>query len=790
MLIVGGGRLPRSTEYAFDQVVICVLGPCPDSVVELLQGAMLPSMRLSREIENVDKAGDFLTVIIGRLTDLEGVAPPSILDRAHRGLQDGGEGFWVEDGNCDGHVRVWIVAERIRGVSYGIGWLIRSFRQTIAGNTGISMPNHHLFQPRYPIRGQHLGYRPISNTYDAWDIKQFEHYIAELSLFGANTIEWVPAHTPGQDTSDLMPRSPDEMLCKVAQFVHNSDLDFSIWVPLTGFDYLNNDAVSQQLEQWEGMLDGCAQVDHFFVPGGDPGSNPPHMVFRVLERFAPLLQQRFPSAKIWISCQGWTRSELDQFIRLANQRPDWLFGVVYGPWTRRPLKWLREVLHQDISIRLYPDITHTFSCQFPVRNWDPAFAATEGREPINPMPTAHAEIARTFLAGTQGFVSYSEGVNDDFNKMLWSLLAFDPAKPVAEVVSEYVRTFISRSEESGWSRLIMDLEANWDGPVTANAGIERTLTHLKLLWQNSSEAIQGNWRVQQLAYRAHYDAWVRSRAMTEGALADCIQEVLMEAGPVPSRIETALQIASVPPPRRSGLYQSLETLGQRLRNSIAMQLSTRYGASEPLRGANLDTAGMPVSHYNFLLQELRGLRDLSDRRREMRLEKVIDWLAGSVDEVVVDFGLGSTSAVLTSGSPDLLEGVGQSMLPSWLVDTESMGDYQVWPYGLEYGIETRDHKMRYRVDGLLVDTAYQLKVFYWGEYRGLVKLWIHGNVAHAPMGISIEPVVVHVPAEWIPDGQMILEWELMTDSAEQLESGIQVAQIRYRPSPQCVDGPN
>ena len=39
--------------------------------------------------------------------------------------------------------------------------------------------------PDYPIRGHQLGYRNKANSYDAWDVEQYEQYIRELSFFGA-----------------------------------------------------------------------------------------------------------------------------------------------------------------------------------------------------------------------------------------------------------------------------------------------------------------------------------------------------------------------------------------------------------------------------------------------------------------------------------------------------------------------------------------------------------------------------------------------------------------------------
>ena len=57
--------------------------------------------------------------------------------------------------------------------------------------------------------------------------------------------------------------------------------------------------------------------------------------------------------------------------------------------------------------------------QLPLLNWDTAYALTEGREPINPRPIDETEIYRYFSSLHSGFITYSEGVNDDVNKMIW-----------------------------------------------------------------------------------------------------------------------------------------------------------------------------------------------------------------------------------------------------------------------------------------------------------------------------------------------------------------------------------
>ena len=106
--------------------------------------------------------------------------------------------------------------------------------------------------------------------------------------------------------------------------------------------------------------------------------------------------------------------------------PAWLSGVVFGPQVRVSLPELRKAVPSRYPIRDYPDITHSLRCQYPVPDWDVAYALTEGREVINPRPRDESAIFHAFADRTIGFITYSEGCNDDVNKVVWSALGWDP----------------------------------------------------------------------------------------------------------------------------------------------------------------------------------------------------------------------------------------------------------------------------------------------------------------------------------------------------------------------------
>src|SRR5437588_1918279 len=98
------------------------------------------------------------------------------------------------------------------------------------------------------------------------------------------------------------------------------------------------------------------------------------------------------------------------------------------------LRRLRKAVPAKYPIRNYPDITHSRQCQFPVPDWDVAFAVTEGRESINPRPEDQAIIFKKTQPYTIGFLTYSEGCNDDVNKTIWSALGWDPDSNLRDIL--------------------------------------------------------------------------------------------------------------------------------------------------------------------------------------------------------------------------------------------------------------------------------------------------------------------------------------------------------------------
>src|SRR5262249_42902753 len=156
-------------------------------------------------------------------------------------------------------------------------------------------------------------------------------------------------------------------------------LDVWIWYPAMDRDYSDPKTVEFALHEWGEVFRKLPRIDHVFVPGGDPGHTDPIYLMPLLEKQTANLHKYHPKAKMWVAPQGFSQEWLDSFLSMLRKEPTWLEGIVFGPQVRVSLAKLRELVPKRYPIRHYPDITHTLRSQYPVHNWDLAYALTLGR---------------------------------------------------------------------------------------------------------------------------------------------------------------------------------------------------------------------------------------------------------------------------------------------------------------------------------------------------------------------------------------------------------------------------
>ena len=521
---------------------------------------------------------------------------------------------------------VWVIGGDARGALFGVGKLLRRLNWS-QGKLAITSGLDIATAPAFAIRGHQLGYRAMTNTYDAWNAAQFEQYIRELTFFGTNSVEGIPFQDRRETPVMKVPRM--EINRAIGEICQRYGLDYWAWVP-ADFNLKDEARRTQLLKQCEEFFRATPVFTGFTFPGGDPGDNPPELVLPFLEDVARLLSRSHSEAKVWLSLQHFTPAEVDDTFNYINRHlPSWLGGLVAGPGSP-PMQGVRDRLAERYGFRDYPDITHQCRCQYQVPDWDQAYALTEGRESVNPRPVGYAAIFSRTSGYTNGFITYSEGVNDDVNKTIWSALGWNPGMAPREILVDYTRVYFNPEVAERAADAILALENNWRGPLFDKGAVEGTLRE----WQQLGKMAPGletNWRWQMCQLRANYDAYLRHRLVNETRLeseanAVLAQSVRVGADNAMAEAATVLNRAATAPVSVE-LRTRISELCDSLFHSIGMQTSVpEYFAIGEERGAVLDFVDYPLNNRWWLEDQFKVIRALkSEDEKNRRLLQLATW---------------------------------------------------------------------------------------------------------------------------------------------------------------------
>ena len=518
------------------------------------------------------------------------------------------ESFLVE---IDGGM-LQITGADARGILFGVGHFLRNM---IWEKDAVRYPfaATGAFAPAYPLRGHQLGYRYQANSYDAWDDAQYDQYIRELALFGCNSIENIPFQDDRQSPHMKLDRRT--MNRRMSELCARYGLEYWVWTPAE-FDLADEVLRAAHLAEHLQLYDDCPELSGVFFPGGDPGANPPELVLPFIEELAGHLRQRHPHAKVWLSLQWFNEAQCtDIYAWIDRMRPEWFGGLVTGPGSPGPEETRRR-LTRAYPVRHYPDITHTVRCQYPVQWWDPAYALTLGREPINPQPVYYGLVHNYFAPYSDGFITYSDGMNDDVNKMVWSRRGWDPGCDVRETLIEYGRFFFDAQRAGEIADAILALEKNWEGSLAENGGVPATLA----LWQRLERELPqlaNNWRWQKLLVRAYYDAYTRERLLHETQLEVRANALLLDAAEkgASAVVQGALTELGRAESERTApeLRERIAALYDDLFQSIGLQSSVdKYRSCGYERGCSLDFLDYPLNNRWFLEDEFKRIGTLTE----------------------------------------------------------------------------------------------------------------------------------------------------------------------------------
>ncbi|MBC7320473.1 hypothetical protein H5T89_07485, partial [bacterium] len=466
----------------------------------------------------------------------------------------------------------------------------------------------------------------------------------------------------------------------------------------------------------------------------------------------------------------------------------WLGGIVFGPWVKTKLPELREIIPSKYPIRHYPDITHSLHCQYPVKDWDLAFAITLGRECINPRPKAEKYIHNLFAPYTIGSISYSEGINDDVNKFIWSDQDWDPETPVIETLRDYARLFISPKFTEEIAQGIVALEENWEGPLLVNDRVDITLRQWKELERLADQGVLNNYRFQMCLLRAYYDAYIRRRLIYETELERLALDTLENAKEMGSlkAIEVAEEIlerAKTQPVAQDYKNRCWE-LADELFKNIGSQLSVeKYNAIAWDRGAFMDAIDMPLNNYRWLKVQFSKIKEMENEEdRQKTIEKILNRTNPGPGGFYDNLGhFRSYKRVLSDKGweedPGYLSSPVVVFTPYLLhINRELEEQLGGVPLSWVNSVATLyDTPLVVRYENLEPNSDYKLRVTYIGSIGGKVKLianerfLVHDFIDTKRKILTEE---FEIPKEILSNGELILKW-----IADDGERGCEIAEI-------------
>ena len=214
-------------------------------------------------IESEWPKGDGITVIaVGKESSLRGFPPATpLLKRLPK--PGGAEGYRIQA--VENSAAILVVGNDERGVLFGVGRLLRELRMA-RGKVQLPANFEEANAPEIAARGHQLGYRPKTNSYDGWDLAQWEQYYRDLAVFGTNAVELIPPRSDDAATSPHFPAAPLDMMVGMSRLADEYGLDVWIWYPAMDEDYTKPATVAFALQEWEEVFKKLPRIDALFCP--------------------------------------------------------------------------------------------------------------------------------------------------------------------------------------------------------------------------------------------------------------------------------------------------------------------------------------------------------------------------------------------------------------------------------------------------------------------------------------------------------------------------------------------
>ena len=533
----------------------------------------------------------------------------------------------------------------------GIARLIRELR--VNHSTGTAhLPTglrveHNASAALWPLRGHQLTTAHHPSVFRTW--KEFRTYVHDLAVFGTNQIELahITLDCDSRNTTDCA--LPTAALVNFTQNLQELRVNASFWWPLNLCAMRNQPAVFEQLPWIQSLL----------IEGGVTRTNASRAL---TASCAAMLRKHQPSSKLWVAATASNASELEDAFSVLRTL-EYVDGLAANPMAPVPLPQYVQAAPARFKgrIRTYPDICHAVHTQFPVPNWHWAWSVVHSRNPVIPLPLHSANIVRLYSNGSSpnyGFGAYSEGVSDDLNKAIWSLLSAEPETSVHSAVEQYARYHFGVEHEAAMTAGLFGLEQNWVGDIQTSDTVAHTLTIFQSVEAKLTESqLRANWRMQAYLFRSYFDAHVQARfrheqCVQEQAYATLRERLVTMGGRNSSVIIAATRKVllqthndSVAAKWRARVLQLAELINATVDAAVLQSQSTDL---------NLQTFDTPLSDKPFLMAELNKAESLGEAQRLRALAALADRGAVAPGGFYDKLGTG----VLRGEAPHLVLGEG------------------------------------------------------------------------------------------------------------------------------------
>ncbi len=230
-------------------------------------------------------------------------------------------------------------------------------------------------RPAYPVRGHTFANHKQTNTYDKWNLVEWEEYLTDMAASGANIAVFYPLHParwPGALPFDE-PRWFDspakeaefdrqwEVQTALPALCRDLGLRYGLWIPVNDV-FPEEVARDPRLTEHGGsyvcvsvpearrrvrairerLFAVLPHIDVLFFPskddGGCPGCERCHpwapVYLDLAREHYEIARAHHPDCRVWLAQQGLAAHESAMVLQwLDRERPVWVEGMAFGPFS-------------------------------------------------------------------------------------------------------------------------------------------------------------------------------------------------------------------------------------------------------------------------------------------------------------------------------------------------------------------------------------------------------------------------------------------------------------------------